>query len=127
MPRKGQLLGTCHTCGHLERPRIELLCAGGASHKALARKYGISRDSIGRHWQEHVPEERKAALAIGPVERAALSSRVAEESESVIDHYRAVRRRPLCAVRRSGDGWRPDRRRAPGRSPDGRSSTAWHA
>ncbi len=91
MPRKGQQLGTCHTCQHPERARIELLCAGGAGHKALARKYGISRDSIGRHWEQHVAEERKAALAVGPVERAALAARVAEESESVLDHYRTVR------------------------------------
>lgn len=36
-------------------------------------------------------DERKAALTFGPVQRAHLESHLAEESTSVIDHYRAVR------------------------------------
>jgi hypothetical protein len=68
-----------------------LIAGGGASHRAVARKYQVSRHCIDRHWANHVTEERKAALILGPVERAALASRVAEESSSVIDHFKTVR------------------------------------
>jgi hypothetical protein len=88
----GQSAARCTVCSHIERARIELLIAGGgASHRALGRKYNLSHHAIGRHWQNHVTEERKAALILGPVERVALASRVAEESESVFDHFRTVR------------------------------------
>jgi hypothetical protein len=51
----------------------------------------LSRHAIDRHWANHVTDERKAALILGPVERAALASRVAEESSSVIDHFKTIR------------------------------------
>jgi hypothetical protein len=76
---------------HPERVRIELLLAGGAGQASIGRKYGISHDSIHRHWKNHVTEERRAALIMGPVQRAALSAQVAEESASVLDHHRIVR------------------------------------
>jgi hypothetical protein len=82
---KGQPNAACTVCSHVERVRIELLVAGGgASHRALARKYGLSRHAVDRHWANHVSPERRAALAIGPLEREALASRVAEDSESVL-------------------------------------------
>ncbi len=83
--------GRCTVCVHHERVRLELLLAGGASANAVARKFGTSRHAVNRHWRGHVTDERRAALTFGPVKREALASRVAEESESVIDHYRAVR------------------------------------
>ena len=76
---------------HPDRAQIELLVAGGASHRAVAAKFGMSHHSIGRHWAGHVSHERKAALVMGPVTRAALAARVSEESESVLDHLRSVR------------------------------------
>jgi transposase-like protein len=89
---RGRPTGRCITCAHLERVRIELeLASGGASLAAVARKYGIGRDALGRHWAGHVSEERKASLVLGPVQRAALAARVCEESESVLDHHKAVR------------------------------------
>lgn len=78
-------------CGHPERTRIELLLAGSASLASVARKFRLTRFAIGRHWSGHVTDERKAALMFGPVQREALASHLAEESSSVIDHYRAVR------------------------------------
>jgi hypothetical protein len=71
--------------------RIELLLAGGAGKKAIGRKFGLSKDSVHRHWRNHIPEERRAALILGPAQRQALSAQVAEESASVLDHYRAIR------------------------------------
>ena len=83
--------GKCTLCGHPERVRAELLLAGGASLNAVSRKFGISRHVLGRHWDNHVGEARRAALILGPVKQFSLAAQVSEEAESVVDHYRAVR------------------------------------
>jgi hypothetical protein len=85
-PQKASL--QCLVCRHLEKSRIELLVAGGASHRSVADKFGLSRYSVDRHWK-HIPEERKIALALGPVTQAALAARVSEESGSVLDGFKA--------------------------------------
>src|SRR5580658_3398974 len=77
--------GGCTVCAHVERTRIELLLAGGAGQHAVGRKYGLSKDSVHRHWKNHVTEERRAALIMGPVQRMSLAAQVAEESESVLE------------------------------------------
>lgn len=83
--------GKCGVCIHVERARIELMISGGASHPAIGRKFKLTKDTVYRHWHHHVTEERRAALALGPVSRLALASRVSEESESVLDHFKAAR------------------------------------
>jgi hypothetical protein len=83
--------GRCGVCGCPERVQIELLLAGGASQRAVSRKYKLSHHALSRHWAGHVSEERKANLVLGPVQRHALAARVAEESSSVIDQLRVVR------------------------------------
>lgn len=88
---RGRPTGRCTVCAHTERTRIELLLAGGAGQKSVADKFGLSKDSVHRHWHGHVPEERRAALLLGPVQVQALAAKVAEESESVIDHHKATR------------------------------------
>jgi hypothetical protein len=82
--------GRCKICRFADRPRLEVLLAGGASLSSVAKKFGFNRENVRRHWG-HVDPERKIALAFGPVQRANLESHLCEESESVIDHYRAVR------------------------------------
>jgi len=83
--------GGCRVCAHLECARIELLLAGGAGQKAVGTKFGLSKDSVHRHWRDHVSEERRLVLIMGPVQRQALQARVAEENSSVIDHLKAIR------------------------------------
>jgi hypothetical protein len=83
--------GRCLTCRHPERARIELLLAGGASKHAVGQKYGLHHLTLHRHWHNHMSDERKAALVMGPTERMALAAQVGEEAASVIDHYRATR------------------------------------
>jgi hypothetical protein len=83
--------GKCALCQHPERQRMELLCAGGATMRSVSAKFGVNRESLRRHYALHVDAERKVALLLGPVQRAHLASHLAEESTSVIDHYRAVR------------------------------------
>lgn len=88
---KGRPTGRCAVCGHADRTRIELLLAGGAGQKSVGDKFGLSKDSIHRHWHSHVSEERRLNLVMGPVGRMELSARVAEENSSVLDHLKAVR------------------------------------
>jgi hypothetical protein len=83
--------GRCGICRHPERTRLELLLAGGASLRSLSEKFSVNRENLRRHYALHVDAERKVALTFGPVQRAHLESHLAEEAESVIDHYRAVR------------------------------------
>jgi len=90
IPARKKPNGRCSVCTHVERLRIELLVATGAHQRAVAKKFGISKDALSRHWLSHVDDERRVALQFGPVERERLASLVAEESTSVIDHFRAV-------------------------------------
>ncbi len=82
----------CKTCQHHDRTRIELLLASGASARAVARKFGLERGTVTRHWANHVSDERKAALIAGPDAKLhELRERAADESISLLDHYRIVR------------------------------------
>lgn len=88
---RGRPAGHCTICRAAERARAELMLAGGAGFAAVARKLNLSPDALTRHWRRHVSAERRAALLMGPVQVQALAAKVAEESESVIDHHRANR------------------------------------
>lgn len=89
--KRGHPTGRCRVCGHPDRVRIELLLASGAGQKSVGDKFGLSKDSVFRHWHGHVSQERRAALLLGPAQVQALAAKVAEESESVLDHHKAVR------------------------------------
>jgi hypothetical protein len=71
--------------------RIELLLAGGSGQKAVGRKFGISKDSVWRHWTRHVDAQTRARLIMGPVQMHALAAQIAEENTSVIENLRIVR------------------------------------
>jgi hypothetical protein len=83
--------GRCAVCCLIERQRAELLLAGGASIQSVARKHKVNYHALRRHWMNHVPDERKRRLVLGPVSAAALAARVADESTSVLDHLKTVR------------------------------------
>jgi hypothetical protein len=87
----GHPSGRCKLCGHADRVRIELQLAADASMNVIARKYGISRHILARHWANHVSDARRAALVLGPVKQITLAAQISEEAESVFDHFRAVR------------------------------------
>lgn len=96
----------CQCCAHPERWRIELLRAGGASLDSLAKKFGISRDSIHRHWG-HISPEMKASYLAGPAQLADLAATAATEGASVLDHFRVVRTMlmsQLALMTEAGDG-----------------------
>ena len=81
----------CSVCNHPEVRRIELLRAGGASLDSLAEKFDLSRDSINRHWHNHVTPEAKATYLAGADTLDALRDKAAAESDSVLDYLKIVR------------------------------------
>jgi hypothetical protein len=97
----------CTVCRHTDRWRIELLRAGGAGLDALAEKFDVSRDSIHRHWRDHVSDEAKAGYLCGPAELTKLAERAAIEGDSVLDYLRLCRTvltGQLSAMTEAGDG-----------------------
>jgi hypothetical protein len=82
---------TCKVCEHKERPRIELACASGQSDRKIAVEFGLRRDSVRRHWQNHVTPTRKAELVAGPVELAKLAKMAAEQDASLLDYLAILR------------------------------------
>jgi hypothetical protein len=96
----------CQVCRLPDRWRLELLRAGGAGIDALADKFGVSRDSVHRHWRDHVTTEMKSSYLIGPAELATLAERAAIEGDSVLDYLRLCRTvltGQLAAMTEAGD------------------------
>jgi AraC-like DNA-binding protein len=83
--------GKCQACAHPDRAHLELLKAGGASLDSLAAKFGISRDSVHRHFKNHVSEARKKELLAGPIRVADLANAAAEESRNLLDYLSITR------------------------------------
>jgi hypothetical protein len=89
---KGSRTGRCQGCNHVERVRIERLLAAGASIKGAARKFAIDYHSLRRHWRNHVSAEAPSAYIAGAgATKDQLEEIVADESLSLLDHYRIVR------------------------------------
>jgi hypothetical protein len=82
---------TCRVCEHKDCARIELACASGRSDRKIAAEFGLRRDSVRGHWQNHVSPARKAELVGGPVVIAELARRAAEEDRSLIDFLSILR------------------------------------
>ena len=97
----------CQCCRHPDRWRLELLRAGGAGLDALAEKFDVSRDSIHRHWRDHVSDQAKAGYLCGPSELATLAEKAAIEGDSVLDYLRLCRTvlvGQLATMSEAGDG-----------------------
>jgi len=106
MKRK-RLSTRCQVCRHPDRWRLELLRAGGAGLDVLAAKFGLSRDSIHRHWHDHVSDESKAGYLCGPAEIEKLAAKAAIEGDSVLDYLKLCRTTlvgSLAAMTEAGDG-----------------------
>jgi hypothetical protein len=72
--------------------RIERLIAAGASIKGTAQKFEIDYHALRRHWVNHVSADARAAYIAGAgAIRDKLEEIVADESLSLLDHYRIVR------------------------------------
>jgi hypothetical protein len=76
----------CVVCNHPERARIELRRVGGAGLDAVANEFGIGRDSIHRHFKNHVSARRRAELMAGPARVEGLANAAATESKSLLEY-----------------------------------------
>ncbi len=67
----------CTICAHDERHAIDVALVGRESYRAIARQYGVSKDALSRHTQEHLPELlARAKDAVEVAEADSLLSRV---------------------------------------------------
>jgi hypothetical protein len=81
----------CKVCSHPEKWRLELLKASGAGSEALGRKFGVSADSIDRHWRAHVDDQAKVGHLAGIANLEKLAEKAAEQGESCLDYLRVAR------------------------------------
>jgi hypothetical protein len=92
MPRRaGHREGTCKTCNHPERTRIDYLIASGGPLKPLAPRFGLKASSVYNHARRHISSEYRAAVRLGPFEsEERLRQLCAEAGTSVVETLRAV-------------------------------------
>jgi hypothetical protein len=84
----------CLTCHHPERLAIDEALIRGEPRAAIARRFGLSDDTLDRHWHaEHVEPTVRARL------RAQEADRLAALSDEMCDAaLRLVRRRRVTAA-----------------------------
>ena len=82
----------CTICNHPARPQIDLAIATGLSKRAVAERFGVSRDAVWRHAQAHLTAEMRAALATKLLQREGDTRRILlEEGAGVTEALKAVR------------------------------------
>lgn len=83
----------CSICSHKSRHQIEIGLAHGIAHNALARRFNISADAVGRHAANHVSPALKAAIltaqAPSSIDLEALQASEQEGLLSQLVHQRA--------------------------------------
>ncbi|MCK1525616.1 hypothetical protein [Bradyrhizobium sp. 17] len=84
---------TCSICKHKSRHQIEIGLAHGIAHNALARRFNVSADAVGRHAANHVsPAMRAAILTAQKPTEIDLEALQASEQEGLLSqlvHQRA--------------------------------------
>ena len=75
----------CTVCVHPQRQDIERAIAQGEPYRAIARQYGVNKDSIRNHAKSHLPN---------PVQ-AAVQAEVVEHGASILSQVRELHRRAL--------------------------------
>src|SRR5215468_2156285 len=97
----------CTICNHPARPQIDLAIATGLSKRAVAERFGVSRDAVWRHAQAHLSAEMRAALATKLLQREGDTRRMLlEEGAGVSEALKAIRSplfRLLLAAVDTGD------------------------
>ena len=79
----------CTICNHPARPQIDLAIATGLSKRAVAERFGVSRDAVWRHAQAHLTAEMRAALATKLLQRE--GDTLLEEGAGVTEALKAIR------------------------------------
>jgi transposase-like protein len=113
--------GHCHSCSHPEVEAIDALLRSGATYASVAKRYGMTAVSVGRHFRNgHVLGEVDAKIRAGsPADLdelvASLSARVREGGNPA--HARELR---LALIAQAE--WRAS---LPGSAPDLAISEEW--
>ena len=82
----------CTICNHPARPQIDPAVATGLSKRAVAARFGVSRDAVWRHAQAHLTSEMRAALATKLLQREGDTRRILlEEVACVTEALKAIR------------------------------------
>ena len=82
----------CTICNHPARPQIDLAIATGLSKRAVAERFGVSRDAVWRHAQAHLTAEMRAALVTKLLQREGDTRRILlEEGAGVTEALKAIR------------------------------------
>src|SRR5215831_20057696 len=82
----------CTICNHPARPQIDLAIATGLSKRAVAQRFGVSRDAVWRHGQAHLTAEMRAALVAKLLRREGDMRRILlEEGTGVVEALKAIR------------------------------------
>jgi hypothetical protein len=82
----------CTICNHSARPQIDLAIATGLSKRAVAERFGVSRDAVWRHARAHLTAEMRAALATKLLQREGDTRRILlEEGVGVTEALKAIR------------------------------------
>lgn len=91
MASRGSPTGRCKACAHPEVGRINWLAATGSALAPLAEQFGLTKDSVWRHYQNHVSDRFKNAAKVGPLaDEDALRSLCAKEGVSVLENLLAL-------------------------------------
>ena len=92
MPRRvGQRDTRCTVCKHAQRGRIDYLIASGSVLKPLAGKFDLKYSAIYAHAKNHVTDEYKRAIRVGPFSsESQLRALCAEGSTSVLESLRGL-------------------------------------
>jgi hypothetical protein len=78
------MVRTCTVCTHKDVEEINklLLCSG--SYRDIARQFGLSKDSLARHKESHIPELLSKSNDINEIVNAdSLLKSIQEEAETV--------------------------------------------
>ena len=82
----------CTICNHPARPQIDLAIATGLSKRAVAERFGTSRDAVWRHARAHLTAEMRGALATKLLQREGDTRRILlEEGAGVTEALKAIR------------------------------------
>lgn len=85
---------SCQVCRSLDRAAVELGLANGTSCRILGSRYDLHRDAVWRHGHNHMSDKLKARLKAAAFDgEVDLDEIRIEESESLLNHLRAVRAR----------------------------------
>jgi hypothetical protein len=96
MPARGLRTSRCKVCAHPDRGRIDYLLVAnageiGGGRQSLSAKFGVSESSLYAHRKNHISEEYRRAVKIGPLESEEhLRKLVAETGSSVLERFQAL-------------------------------------